>query len=70
MKQAHTAVEPLLSALWHAEFMQRYDLYRVGIVMLADVGLEFGLARWCSRIIDEILPQVGVVLAVYFTSLI
>ena len=58
VKQAHTAIEPLLTAVWHAEFLQRFDLYRAAIVLLADVGLEFGLTQWCGRLIDEILPQV------------
>ncbi|KAJ3546950.1 hypothetical protein NM688_g5456 [Phlebia brevispora] len=56
-KQAHSAIEPLLQAVWEAEFMQRFDMYRVAIVLLADVGLEFGLTKWCRRIIEEIMPQ-------------
>lgn len=38
--------------------MQRFDLYRAALVLLADVGLEFGLTKWCRRIIEEIMPQV------------
>lgn len=56
--QAHAWVEPLLKALWHAEFQGRYGLYRTALVILADVGLEFGMTQWCRRIIDEIMPQV------------
>ena len=58
VKQAHTSVEPLLTAIWHAEFLQRYAYYRVATVLLADVGLEFGLTKWSGRIIDEVYPQV------------
>ncbi|CAL1704828.1 unnamed protein product [Somion occarium] len=56
--QAHRFVEPLLRALWHTEFLQRYGTYRVALVMLADIGLEYGMTKWCRRIIDEIMPQV------------
>lgn len=58
VKQAHTAVEPLLTALWHAEFLQRYALYRPALVLLADVSLEYGMTKWSRRIVDEIMPQV------------
>ncbi|KAI0082698.1 hypothetical protein K474DRAFT_1702690 [Panus rudis PR-1116 ss-1] len=56
--QAHQHIEPLLRALWHSEFQQRYGSYRVAILMLADIGLEYGLTKWCRRIVDEIMPQV------------
>ena len=49
----------MLKALWHAEFMQRYDLYRVGMILLADVGLEYGMTKWSCKVIDEIFPQVS-----------
>lgn len=58
--QGHAWVEPLLKALWHAEFQGRYGLYRTALVILADVGLEFGMTQWCRRIIDEIMPQVDI----------
>lgn len=60
VKQAHSAVEPLLTALWHAEFQQRFGQYRTALAMLADVGLEYGMTKWCRRTIEEILPQVCV----------
>ncbi|KDQ33264.1 hypothetical protein PLEOSDRAFT_1091403 [Pleurotus ostreatus PC15] len=56
--QASTAIEQLLTALWHAEFQGRMHLYRTGVILLADVGLEFGLTKRCCTILDEIMPQV------------
>ncbi|KAI0006228.1 hypothetical protein BJV74DRAFT_880515 [Russula compacta] len=56
--QAATAVEQLLRALWHSEFQCRYGSYRTGIILLADVGLEFGMTKRCKRILKEIMPQV------------
>ena len=58
VKQAHGAVEPLLTALWHAEFQQRFGLCRTALALLADVGLEYGMTRWCRRVVEELLPQV------------
>lgn len=56
--QAHACVEQLLKAIWHAEFLSHYGLYRTAVLLLADVGLEFGMTKWCRRIADEIMPQV------------
>lgn len=56
--QAATAVEQLLRALWHSEFLCRYGSYRTGIILLADIGLEFGMTKHCKRILEEIMPQV------------
>ncbi|KAI0928780.1 hypothetical protein AcV7_008835 [Taiwanofungus camphoratus] len=56
--QMHTCIEQLLTALWHAEFQCRYGLYRTAIILLADIGLEFGMTKWCRRLIDEIMPQI------------
>ncbi|KAI0306373.1 hypothetical protein B0F90DRAFT_1814283 [Multifurca ochricompacta] len=56
--QAATTVEQLLRALWHSEFQCRYASYRTGIILLADVGLEFGMTQRCKRILEEIMPQV------------
>ncbi|KAF8478458.1 hypothetical protein DFH94DRAFT_749935 [Russula ochroleuca] len=56
--QASTAVEQLLRALWHSEFQCRYGSYRTAIILLADVGLEFGMTKRCKRILEEIMPQV------------
>ncbi|KAN0140851.1 hypothetical protein V8E53_001295 [Lactarius tabidus] len=56
--QAATAVEQLLRALWHSEFQCRYGSYRTGIILLADIGLEFGMTKHCKRILEEIMPQI------------
>ncbi|TFY82669.1 hypothetical protein EWM64_g1341 [Hericium alpestre] len=56
--QAAMSVEQLLKALWHAEFQCRYGTYRTGIIMLAEIGLEFGMTKRCRRILDEIMPQI------------
>ncbi|KAI0374802.1 hypothetical protein BV20DRAFT_986672 [Pilatotrama ljubarskyi] len=55
---AHTSLDQLLTALWHAEYQGRYALYRTAVVMLADVGLEFGMTKWSRRILDEVMPQI------------
>ena len=56
--QSHACVDQLLTALWHAEYHGRYGLYRTAVILLADVGLEFGMTRWCRRILDEVMPQI------------
>ncbi|KAF8136324.1 hypothetical protein EV363DRAFT_1395442 [Boletus edulis] len=56
--QAVTAIQPLLQSLWHAEFQGRFPLYRVGTILLADIGLEFGMTKHCRRLLEGILPQV------------
>jgi len=57
--QATAAVEQLLRALWHSEFLCRYGSYRTAIILLADIGLEFGMTKHCKRILEEIMPQVS-----------
>ncbi|KAM5535233.1 hypothetical protein V8D89_011169 [Ganoderma adspersum] len=57
-EQSHASVDQLLTALWHAEYHGRYNLYRTAIVLLADAGLEFGMTKWCKRLIDEVMPQI------------
>jgi anaphase-promoting complex subunit 5 len=51
-------VDKLLVALWHAEFQCRYGLYRTGLVMLADISMEFGLSQKAQRMVEDIMPQV------------
>jgi len=51
-------VDKLLVALWHAEFQGRYGLYRTGLVMLADISMEFGLSQKARRMVEDIMPQV------------
>jgi anaphase-promoting complex subunit 5 len=55
--QATTAIEQLLKALWHSEFLSRLSDYRTGIILLADISLEFGLSKRSRRILEEIMPQ-------------
>ncbi|KAJ7582745.1 hypothetical protein C8J56DRAFT_791650 [Mycena floridula] len=55
------AIEQLLTALWHSEFLFRLPLYRTAIILLADVGLEFGMSKRCRRILEEIMPQVIII---------
>lgn len=56
--QATTAIEQLLKALWHSEFLSRLSDYRTGIILLADISLEFGLSTRSQRILEEIMPQI------------
>lgn len=51
-------VDKLLVALWHAEFQCRYGLYRTGLIMLADISMEFGLSQRARRMVEDIMPQV------------
>ena len=51
-------MEPLLTAIWQAEFQRRYGHYRTALALLADVALELGMTKWCRRVVEEILPQV------------
>lgn len=55
-----TVVDHLLRALWEAEYQGRFSLYRLGIVLLADVGLEFMMTKWSTSILDDVMPQVRV----------
>lgn len=57
--QAAHAIEQLLMALWNSEFLFRLSYYRTSIVLLADVGLEFGMSKRCRRILEEVMPQVS-----------
>ncbi|KAG1890961.1 armadillo-type protein [Suillus subluteus] len=56
--QAVAAIQPLLQALWQAEFQGRFPLYRLGMTFLADVGLEFGMSYHCQQLILGIMPQI------------
>ncbi|EDR14280.1 uncharacterized protein LACBIDRAFT_305954 [Laccaria bicolor S238N-H82] len=56
--QAQTAVEHLLRGLWDSEFLCRLNHYRTGIILLADIGLEFGISKRSKRILEEIMPQI------------
>jgi len=52
-------VDKLLVALWHAEFQCRYGLYRTGLIMLADISMEFGLSQKARRMVEDVMPQVS-----------
>jgi anaphase-promoting complex subunit 5 len=58
--QGSAITDKLLVALWHAEFQCRYGLYRSGLILLADIGLEFGLTKKSRRMVEEIMPQVNI----------
>ncbi|THV07616.1 hypothetical protein K435DRAFT_959687 [Dendrothele bispora CBS 962.96] len=55
--QSIVAVEPLLSALWHSEFLFRINFYRTGILFLADIGLHFGMTKRSQRMVEDLMPQ-------------
>ncbi|KAK7014891.1 cytoskeleton-associated protein 5 [Favolaschia claudopus] len=56
--QAASAIDGLLTSLWHSEFLGRLNLYRTAIILLADVGLEYGMSKRSRRILEEIMPQI------------
>ncbi|KAG5654529.1 hypothetical protein H0H81_001170 [Sphagnurus paluster] len=56
--QATSAIEQLLKALWHSEFLSRLQDYRTAIIILADISLEFGMSRKGRRILEEVMPQI------------
>ncbi|KAF9005620.1 hypothetical protein BDQ17DRAFT_1353475 [Cyathus striatus] len=56
--QSVVAIEHLLRGLWHSEFLGHLNKYRTSIILLADIGLEFGMSRRCKRILEDIMPQV------------
>jgi len=57
-QQAAVALEDLLSALWHSEFLLRMGLHRTAIVLLADVSMQYGMSHKCRRLIEGIMPQI------------
>ncbi|KAG6890724.1 hypothetical protein C0995_005097 [Termitomyces sp. Mi166 len=56
--QATSAIDQLLKALWHSEFLTRFSDYRTAIILLADVSIEFHLPKRSRRILEEIMPQI------------
>jgi len=56
--QAASGIEHLLKALWHSEFLCKFNLYRTAIILLADIGLEFGMTKSSRQILEEIMPQI------------
>lgn len=57
-EQSAYTIERLLTALWHAEYQFRFNYYRTGMIMLADIGLELGMTKRSQQIVESILPQV------------
>jgi len=53
-----SGIDHLLKALWHSEFLCRFALYRTGIILLADISLEFGMSKRSRQILEEVMPQV------------
>ncbi|EJD53043.1 hypothetical protein AURDEDRAFT_157608 [Auricularia subglabra TFB-10046 SS5] len=49
--------EPLMTALGEAKASGHWALYRVGVVMLADIGLDSGIASTVRETLEECLPQ-------------
>ncbi|TFK54918.1 hypothetical protein OE88DRAFT_1710679 [Heliocybe sulcata] len=56
--QGTSSVEPLLTSLWDSEFQCRFGSYRTGITLLADMGMQFGMAKRSKKILQDIMPQV------------
>ncbi|EJD06020.1 uncharacterized protein FOMMEDRAFT_166316 [Fomitiporia mediterranea MF3/22] len=57
VNQGASSVDHILKALWQSEYQGRFRLYRLAMILLADVGLEFGMTVWSRRLVEEVLPQ-------------
>ncbi|KAH6918616.1 hypothetical protein BKA70DRAFT_1247713 [Coprinopsis sp. MPI-PUGE-AT-0042] len=55
--QISSSIRDLLKLLWQSEFLGRYHAYRTGIILMADFGLEYGMAKKSKRILGDIMPQ-------------
>lgn len=58
-KQVIPAIGPLMEGIWITEFRGLYGLHRTAVVMLADVGIELGMAKSAAKSIEACLPQVS-----------
>lgn len=58
VKNTLAAVQPLLRGLFAAEFRGHWPMYRIGIILLADLALDMGLKKYGQRILDQVMPQV------------
>ncbi|THH03854.1 hypothetical protein EW145_g5954 [Phellinidium pouzarii] len=58
VNQGITSVDHILKALWQSEYQGRFRLYRLAAILLADVGLEFGMTVWSRRLAEEVMPQI------------
>ncbi|KAF8520196.1 hypothetical protein BU17DRAFT_47043 [Hysterangium stoloniferum] len=51
-------VQPLLRGLFAAEFRGHWSMYRIGIVLLADLTIDLEMRKYGRRILEEIMPQI------------
>jgi anaphase-promoting complex subunit 5 len=51
-------MEKLLRSLWHSEFLFKMHHYRVAVILLADVGLDFGLSKRSRKMVEDLMPQI------------
>ncbi|KAG6818143.1 hypothetical protein H0H87_000048 [Tephrocybe sp. NHM501043] len=56
--QATSSIEQLLKSLWQSEFLTRFNDYRTGVILLADITIEFHLPKRSQKILEEIMPQI------------
>ncbi|PPQ78100.1 hypothetical protein CVT25_015634 [Psilocybe cyanescens] len=47
---------------------RRFNLYRTAIIILADIGLEFGMTKRSRQILEEIMPQVSTNSFIWFDA--
>jgi len=51
------SIQFLLRGLFAAEFRGHWPIYRVGIILLADLAGDFGMRKYGKRVLEEIMPQ-------------
>ncbi|KAB5594123.1 hypothetical protein CTheo_2460 [Ceratobasidium theobromae] len=57
-QQIPLSLQPLLDALWTTEFRGTWKWYRIGIALLADVGIGLGMARSGREFLEECMSQI------------
>ncbi|KAF8590513.1 hypothetical protein K439DRAFT_1403628 [Ramaria rubella] len=57
-KNTLAAIQPVLRGLFAAEFRGHWPIYRIGVVLLADLALDLGMRKYGRRILEEIMPQI------------
>ena len=50
----------LMTAIWQAEAMGVYSLYRLAVIMLAEMGLSMGLSASVTKTLGDCMPQVRI----------
>ncbi|PAV23210.1 imaginal discs arrested [Pyrrhoderma noxium] len=58
VNQSTTSVDHILKGIWQSEYQGRFRSYRLSTILLADVGLEFGMTVWSRKLMEEIMPQI------------